>query len=283
MRTMGTVRWFDRATATGCAISEGGTQSTFNLATLEPFGLSEIDAGVALIYDMKLEAGRLIVATIYEIAGKGSHPQTTRNPPSAASAPAPRRVKGRVQWFDRAKGYGFIVSRDLAGDVLFHRSLLEAIGVDSILDEAVVDCEVEQKVRGLQAKRILAVLAPDAPSMPPAPSGATAPGVSAELQGVHMHKRHGSLPRRDPSEYPGFEVAESEDAPMLHAVCRWFSRPKGYGFVEVVGGSQDVFIHMDTLRRCGVRDLRQGQRVQVRVRRTENGVMATEITEGKKS
>lgn len=232
MRTMGTVKWFDRATAVGCAVSEGGTQAAFTAAALEPFGLSAIDAGVALVYDVKLEAGRLIVGTIYEIAGKGS--AARGDAPPTTSRSAPQRMKGRVQWFDRVKGYGFIVSKDICADVLIRRAVLEAIGVEWVYEGAIVDCEVVLKVRGWHVTRVLAVLAPDAPLKP--------------------------LP-----------------LPMLDAVCKWFSRPKGYGFVVLTRGNEDVFVHMDTLRRCGVREVRQGQRVRVRLNGDDRGLAATEI------
>ena len=43
------------------------------------------------------------------------------------------------------------------------------------------------------------------------------------------------------------------------------------------GGIDEAFVHMDTLRRCNVRELRAGQRVRVRVARTDRGLIATEI------
>jgi CspA family cold shock protein len=60
-------------------------------------------------------------------------------------------------------------------------------------------------------------------------------------------------------------------------VCKWFSRPKGFGFLALVDGSEDIFVHMDTLRRCGLRELRKGQRVRVRLSETDRGPMATEV------
>ena len=65
--------------------------------------------------------------------------------------------------------------------------------------------------------------------------------------------------------------------PAFEAECKWFSRPKGFGFLIEPTGGGDIFIHMDTLRRCGVRELRQGQRVLVRVSKTQRGLMATDV------
>jgi cold shock CspA family protein len=42
-------------------------------------------------------------------------------------------------------------------------------------------------------------------------------------------------------------------------------------------GGQDIFVHMDVLRECGIRALRQGQRVRVQVAHTPKGMAATEV------
>lgn len=210
MRTIGKVKWFDAAKGEGCALSDSGTQAAFTTAMLKPFGYSTIDAGVALAYDVRLE-GVLVVVAIHEIAGKGRLPTDQ----------TPSRVVGTVTWFNRQKGYGFVVSHELAGDILLHKSVVQAFGVHSVLEGTAIECEVVAKGRGLHATRILA------------------------------------LP------------------PWKDGICKWFSRPKGFGFVEVDGA--DVFVHMDLLRRCGVRELRVGQGVRVEVAETERGLCVVEI------
>lgn len=281
MRTMGTVKWFDRATGAGCAVSDSGTQAAFTSATLEPFGLYAIEAGVPLVYDLKLEGGRLVVGAIHEIAGKGPNPgAATRNQPSPVThAPEPGRVKARVRCFDRDKGFGFIASKDVDGDVLLHRSVLHPIGVDSVFEGAVIDCDVVQKIGGLHVRRVHAVLASDEPVVPPASSYVTGGsivlgrGPHEDLMGVKVRK----LKWLSPPKGFGFFDVRADDGPWVDAVCKWFSRPKGYGFLRLAAGSADIFIHMDTLRRCGVRGLRKGQRVRVRVSEHGNGPLAAEI------
>lgn len=213
MRTMGKVKWFDRAKGEGCVVSEGGSQAVLPRAALQPFGLDAIDAGVALTYDATLEGGRLIVRQIFDIAGK---------PPGAGV-----RAKGRVSWYDPVKGYGFIVSNDIDGDVLLHRSVLQQIGRDAISKGDVVDFDLIKKISG-----------------------------------YHVRRLH--------------DVIESgEPADWKKAVCKWFSRRKGYGFVQIA--SREAFVHMDTLRKCGVKELKAAQRVRVRVSYTDKGMLVTEI------
>jgi cold shock CspA family protein len=54
-------------------------------------------------------------------------------------APSPEsgaiRVTGTVKWFNHEKGYGFVVSEDVEGDILLHKSVIEAYGCHAVLEE----------------------------------------------------------------------------------------------------------------------------------------------------
>jgi CspA family cold shock protein len=60
---------------------------------------------------------------------------------------------------------------------------------------------------------------------------------------------------------------------------KWFSRQKGYGFIEPDGGSEDVFVHFSAIVGEGFRNLRRGQRVEFAVEDTPRGPQATGVTE----
>ena len=272
MRTIGKVKWFDAAKGEGCVLSDGGTQAALTRATLEPFGLTTIDAGVALVYDVKLETGRLIAGTIHEIAGQG--PGAARKQPPSANAPL--RVKGCVQWFNSEKGYGFIVSDSVVGDVLLHRSVLDAIGVESLREGAVLDCDVVPKVKGLQVQHIHAVLGLDVPLPPPLTGASIVIGGSGG-RAIDLRGQARRINWFSPSPSFGSFNTGGDAGVWEDAVCKWFSRPKGFGFVRLVDDDEDVFVHMDTLRRCGMRELRLGQRVRVRVNDGERGLTATAV------
>ena len=65
------------------------------------------------------------------------------------------RVKGTVKWFDPVKGFGFIVSKDVSGDVLLHRTVVRRVRLHTtVLEGATVECDVIQKVKGLQARKL---------------------------------------------------------------------------------------------------------------------------------
>jgi CspA family cold shock protein len=64
---------------------------------------------------------------------------------------------------------------------------------------------------------------------------------------------------------------------MLGTV-KWFSRAKGYGFIQPDGSSEDVFVHYTAIVGEGFRNLERGQRVEFAIEDTAKGPQATEVT-----
>jgi len=67
------------------------------------------------------------------------------------------------------------------------------------------------------------------------------------------------------------------DAPLLPSRVKWFDKSKGFGFVNIFGSAEDIFVHMEVLRLYGLSDLQPGEAVCVRIVKGPRGQMAAEI------
>ncbi|MBN1895697.1 cold-shock protein [bacterium] len=61
--------------------------------------------------------------------------------------------KGKVKWFNRTKGYGFI-ERETGDDVFVHFSAIQGDGFKTLNEGEVVQFEVVQGPKGLQAANV---------------------------------------------------------------------------------------------------------------------------------
>lgn len=57
---------------------------------------------------------------------------------------------------------------------------------------------------------------------------------------------------------------------------KWFSAPKGYGFIGHEGG-EDLFVHFSALSMEGYRKLLRGQKVEFAITDGKNGLQAIEV------
>jgi CspA family cold shock protein len=63
----------------------------------------------------------------------------------------------------------------------------------------------------------------------------------------------------------------------IQGTVRWFSRVKGYGFIQPDGQEKDVFVHFSAIQGEGYRNLDEGQRVEFSVEDTDKGPQAVQV------
>jgi len=78
-----------------------------------------------------------------------------------------------------------------------------------------------------------------------------------------------------PYEFQGKEVHQLV-AERIQGTVKWFSRDKGYGFIQREGGD-DVFVHFSAIQSEGFRTLEEGERVEFSIENSPKGPQAVNV------
>ncbi|MEM9436987.1 MAG: cold shock domain-containing protein [Pseudomonadota bacterium] len=151
-----------------------------------------------------------------------------------------RIVRGVVKWFDLAKGFGFVIAEGVSQDILLHVNVVRRFGRASVVAGDHVELSYDETPKGFQALELLDVESADDPDGPAA--------LVADV---------------------------GED--LLPARLKWFDKGKGYGFLNVFGDNEDVFVHVDVLRAAGLLEAQVGEAMCVVLTRGAKGASAVTI------
>ncbi|MCF6443582.1 cold-shock protein [Nereida sp. MMG025] len=157
-------------------------------------------------------------------------------------------VEGTVKWFDPVKGFGFVVSDEGGPDILLHANVLRNFGQGSVADGARIEIAIQETDRGVQAVEV----------------GYIEPPTGDETSGL--------------DDLADIDAGDIAACPLEPARVKWFDKSKGFGFANVFGSGEDVFVHIEVLRRSGLADLQPGEAVGLRVIDGQRGRMAMQVT-----
>ena len=158
-----------------------------------------------------------------------------------------RSVDGTVKWFDPARGFGFVVSDEGGPDILLHANVLRNFGQSSVADGARVTILAQKTQRGVQAIEVMAIETTAQTGMPVL------------------------------EDFKALSDEEIKSAPLEPARVKWFNKEKGFGFANVFGRDEDVFVHVEVLRASGLADMQPGEALAIRVIDGRRGRMASEV------
>ena len=163
--------------------------------------------------------------------------------------PSAPTVWGKVKWFNPGKRYGFVELSDGSGDAFLHASALAGMSIGALQPGVTLEFRTAPAQRGLQVTEVIGI-----------DSSTAAPPRSPRKN------------FRAPLNRQSLETSVQE-----MGTVKWYNAAKGFGFIVLDGGGNDVFVHVSALQRAGIMGLSEGQRVCVGVAEGQKGPEAASI------
>jgi|SRR6185437_13236424 CspA family cold shock protein len=167
------------------------------------------------------------------------------------------RHAGKIKWFNRSKGFGFVVPEDGGGDIFLPLAVLERAGHSEAPDGASI---VFDWAQGPKGRAVVEVVEIDVSTATP----------RAPRENRFRGPRDG---------YDGHDGRSESNGPAesLDGVVKWYDPARGFGFVLPNDGGKDIFVHITALRRSGIEMLEPGQPVRMMVAQARRGREAASI------
>ena len=165
-------------------------------------------------------------------------------------SPSGPPVLATVKWYNQDKGFGFVELADGSGDAFLHVSVVERGGHGNVPPGATLEVRAAPGAKGPQVTEIISV------------------DASTALQ---------EQPRRSRPERPTYHSSVDQTTVELSGTVKWYNTNKGFGFIASDLGGKDIFVHASALKRSGIADLAENQRVALDVADGQRGPEAVSL------